>query len=52
MLRHKDGVNAAFIDGHAEFISRGQVAALSDPNVEDNITRWKWSANEQPRAYN
>ena len=51
MLRHKDGVNASFIDGHAEHLSRVRIIELSN-NVADNITRWQWMADEQYRAYN
>jgi prepilin-type processing-associated H-X9-DG protein len=51
MLRHKDGVNTTFIDGHVEFLSRAQMMAYSDPSVADNITRWVWMANETPRPF-
>lgn len=49
MLRHKEGVNATFIDGHVEFLSKAQMMALSNPDITDNLTRWLWMANETPR---
>ena len=51
MLRHKDGANAAFIDGHAEFISRQAFIGLTN-RTDDNILRWQWTLNEQYRPYN
>ena len=50
MLRHKDGINAAFLDGHTEYLSRQEVIGATD-NTDASKLRWYWTLNEQYRPY-
>ena len=50
MLRHKNGINAAFLDGHTEYLSRQEVLGATD-NTDASKLRWYWTLNEQYRPY-